>query len=285
MIKKPDWLRVPYYSDQSSSYITEMLDEMNLNTVCVEASCPNRSECFSNKTATFMVLGTNCTRKCMFCNVSFGIPQPIDRDEPSRIARAVKKLNLSYVVITSVTRDDLPDGGADHFANVIQAVHELSPKTAIEVLIPDLSDIIGIVNKSPNVVSHNIETVKSLYEKVRPAADYFRSLSLIKKVKSLDANIRTKSGIMLGLGETRDEVLKTLDDLLEAECEFLTIGQYLAPSKNHYPVSEYIEPQVFTEYADIAYKKGFIFVASAPFVRSSYHADKALLSSDVKGHQ
>jgi len=285
MIKKPDWLRVPYYSDQSSSYITEMLDEMNLNTVCVEASCPNRSECFSNKTATFMVLGTNCTRKCMFCNVSFGIPQPIDRDEPSRIARAVKKLNLSYVVITSVTRDDLPDGGADHFANVIQAVHELSPKTAIEVLIPDLSDIIGIVNKSPTVISHNIETVKSLYEKVRPAADYFRSLSLIKKVKSLDANIRTKSGIMLGLGETRDEVLKTLDDLLEAECEFLTIGQYLAPSKNHYPVSEYIEPQVFTEYADIAYKKGFIFVASAPFVRSSYHADKALLSSDVKGHQ
>jgi len=221
----------------------------------------------------------------MFCNVSFGIPQPIDRDEPSRIARAVKKLNLSYVVITSVTRDDLPDGGADHFANVIQAVHELSPKTAIEVLIPDLSDIIGIVNKSPNVVSHNIETVKSLYEKVRPAADYFRSLSLIKKVKSMDANIRTKSGIMLGLGESRDEVLKTFDDLLEAKCEFLTIGQYLAPSKNHYPVSEYIEPQVFTDYADIAYKKGFIFVASAPFVRSSYHADKALLSSDVKGHQ
>jgi len=281
MEKKPDWLRVPYYSDQSISYITEMLEEMNLNTVCVEANCPNRAECFSSKTATFMILGTKCTRKCMFCNVNHGEPDPVDKDEPYRIASAVKKLCLNYVVITSVTRDDLSDGGASHFAGVIQAIRKKSPGTAVEVLIPDLNDIADIISESPEVISHNIETVESLYSKVRNEADYNRSLSVINSIKNQNTSIRIKSGLMLGLGETREEVLKTFDDLTNVGCEFLTIGQYLSPSKMHYPVFEYIEPQVFSEYADIAYKKGFSFVASAPFVRSSYHAEKAIANLQV----
>lgn len=279
MLKKPDWLRIPYYSDQKSSYIIEMLDELKLKTVCVEANCPNRSECFSSKTATFMILGTTCTRNCRFCNVNYGIPQTVENDEPSRVASAVKKLDLKYVVITSVTRDDLPDGGALHFSCVIKAIREISPETAVEVLIPDLDDIKVILNESPAVLSHNIETVESLYSDVRPEADYHRSLNVIRNVKRLNNKVRAKSGIMLGLGESFNEVLATFDDLLEAGCEFLTIGQYLSPSKIHYPVHKYIEPQIFDEYADIAYRKGFRFVASAPFVRSSYHAEKAILAS------
>jgi len=279
MKRKPDWLRVPYYNDQSISYLTEMLEEMNLNTVCVEANCPNRAECFSNKTATFMILGTKCTRKCMFCNVRHGNPDPLDKDEPFRIASAVNKLCLKHVVITSVTRDDLSDGGSYHFARVIQAIRKTSPETVVEVLIPDLTDIADIISESPEVISHNIETVETLYSMVRHEADYDRSLSVIHNVKKQNASIRTKSGLMLGLGETRDEVLKTFDDLIKAGCDYLTIGQYLSPSKNHYPVREYVEPMVFSEYAEIAYKKGFIFVASAPLVRSSYHAEKAFNAS------
>jgi len=223
-----------------------------------------------------MILGTNCTRNCSFCNVSFGTPHRVDEDEPARVAKAVLKLGLKYVVITSVSRDDLPDGGALHFSNVIKAIHESSPETAIEVLIPDLSSLKVITDVSPTVISHNIETVESLYSEIRPDADYSRSLDVIRHIKKLDPSIHSKSGIMLGLGETREEILKTFDDLLEAGCEFLTVGQYLSPSKKHYPVRAYVEPAVFTEYSEIAKEKGFLFVASAPFVRSSYNAEKAL---------
>ena len=279
MLKKPEWLRVPYYSEESRTFIIELLSELKLNTVCIEANCPNLPECFSNKTATFMILGTNCTRKCSFCNVSFGDPQPVAENEPAGIALAIKRLGLVYVVVTSVTRDDLSDGGAFQFASVIRAIHNTSPETAIEVLIPDLTELKKITDESPAVISHNIETVSSLYAAVRPEASYCRSLDVLKSVKRLDPKIKTKSGLMLGLGETRDEVLKTFDDLLDTGCDFLTIGQYLSPGKKHYPVHMYIEPHVFSEYAEIARSKGFKYTESAPFVRSSYNAKKALLST------
>ena len=276
MKKKPNWLRVPYYNNENSTFVTQLLKELDINTVCFEADCPNRAECFSNRIATFMILGTKCTRKCRFCNVSHRIPLPVDNNEPAKIAAAVERLGLKYVVITSVTRDDLPDGGAGHFADVIREIYKTVPETVVEALIPDLTDLKKITDESPAVISHNIETVESLYSSVRPDANYKHSLNVLRQIKQTDPEIRTKSGIMLGLGETRAEVIKTFDDLLETGCEFLTIGQYLRPSKNHYPVNEYIEPEVFKEYDEIAKKKGFRYVASAPFVRSSYNADKAL---------
>jgi lipoic acid synthetase len=275
MLKKPDWLRVPYFDNDDSLFVTKLIKEFNLNTVCVEANCPNRAECFSKRTATFMILGSNCTRNCTFCNVSHGMPQAADKDEPRRIAEAVRLLGLKYVVITSVTRDDLPDGGAAHFAGVIEEIKKTAPGTAVEVLIPDLTSLDIITEKRPEVISHNIETVESLYSVIRPEADYKRSLNVLSNIKSLSESIRVKSGLMLGLGETRAEVLKTFDDLLEHGCEILTIGQYLSPSKAHYPVARYIEPVVFAEYEDIAKDKGFRFVKSGPFVRSSYNAEEA----------
>jgi len=276
MPKKPDWLRVPDFQNENSDYITALLNELELNTVCDEANCPNRIECFSNRTATFIILGTNCTRNCTFCNVNHGIPQPVDENEPVRIAEAIRRLGLKHVVITSVTRDDLAYGGSEHFSKVIRAIRNTSPETVVEVLIPDLTELKIITDQSPVVIGHNIETVASLYNDVRPEADYSRSLELISAIKRLDPSIRTKSGIMLGLGETHEEILKTFDDLLASGCEFLTIGQYLQPSKDHYPVFEYIKPEVFTEYGRIAKEKGFTHVASAPLVRSSYNAAKAL---------
>ena len=280
MQSKPKWLRVPYYDEKESAFVSEMLVELHLNTVCEEAACPNRSECYSNKTATFLILGKVCTRKCSFCNVTDGIPSPVDKDDPQRVAKAVKKLNLSYAVITSVTRDDLPDGGSNHFGEVISAIRKITPSTKIEVLIPDLGgdfeNIKTMAHASPDVISHNIETVPSLYKQVRPGADYKRSLSIIESVRDINPNIRTKSGIMLGLGESYEEVLSAFDDLREVGCEILTIGQYLSPSKNHYPVKEYISPEIFEQYAEVARGKGFSHVASAPFVRSSYHAHLAL---------
>jgi len=279
MTGKPDWLRVPYYDEKESAYISDMLGELRLNTVCEEAACPNRSECYSNKTATFLILGKTCTRKCSFCNVSSGHPSPVDGDEPQRIAEAVRRLNLAYVVITSVTRDDLADGGGSHFASVISSIKKVSPKTKIEVLIPDFGgdydSIKTVADAAPDVISHNIETVASLYESVRSGADYKRSLGVIEGVTNFGGTIHAKSGIMVGLGETYDEVIETFDDLRKVGCEFLTIGQYLSPTKSHYPVYEYITPEMFDKYADIARQKGFLHVASGPFVRSSYHADKA----------
>jgi len=276
-MKKPDWLKIPYYYNESSNKMKDLLVELGLNTVCVEANCPNCSECFSNSTATFMIMGTNCTRSCSFCNVRSGEPNAIDINEPERVAKAVRRLSLRYVVITSVTRDDLPDGGAEHFADVIREVKAASPQTRIEVLIPDLQDITVIADESPAVISHNIETVKSLYNDVRPQASYEHSLNVIKSIKHINPLIRAKSGLMLGMGETFDEVLEVFDDLLEAGCDILTIGQYLAPSKQHYPVIEYIHPHKFDKYHEIAKQKGFAFVAAAPLVRSSYNAEKALI--------
>jgi lipoic acid synthetase len=278
--KKPDWLKVSYNSTNTDRDATEgILNALNLNTVCREANCPNYAECFSNKTATFMILGINCTRNCRFCNVTHADPQQVDPDEPKRIGEAVSKLDLKYVVVTSVTRDDLPDGGAAHFAEVVREIRKQSPGTAIEVLIPDFQGdgaaLKLVTDAKPDVISHNMETVKELYDEVRPEAIYKRSLEVLAEIKALDATIRSKSGIMLGVGENEAQVFALLDDLREVGCEFLTIGQYLAPSKQHHEVIEYVHPDVFDAYGKIAYEKGFAFVASAPFVRSSYHAGEA----------
>ena len=256
------------------------MSQLKLNTVCEAAACPNYAECFSRKTATFMILGTNCTRNCRFCNVRHDTPLPVDPDEPRHVAEAVAALGLRYVVVTSVTRDDLPDGGASHFADVIRSLQQSAPDTAIEVLVPDFPGNIdalkSVTDAGPAVISHNMETVASLYEKVRPEADYARSLALLQNIKALRPDIHSKTGIMLGLGETKEQVLALFDDLREVGCEFLTIGQYLAPTKNHVPVEAYIEPAQFEEYGELARAKGFSFVASAPLVRSSYHAEEAL---------
>ena len=279
MLPKPPWLRVraadtPYRQD-----VEGMLAELNLNTVCREASCPNSIECFSRRTVTFMILGTSCTRSCRFCNVCNDKPGQPREDEPDNVARAVKKLGLKYVVVTSVTRDDLPDNGSTHFSKTISAIRKASPSTLIEVLIPDLQGDVGglktIAKAAPDVISHNMETVKPLYAHVRPQADYSRSLDVLKNIKLLNPGIRSKSGIMLGFGETEQQVYQLFDDLIQVNCEFLTIGQYLAPSKRHLPVVEYVSPSQFDEYARVARQKGFEFVASAPLVRSSYHAGQA----------
>lgn len=282
MREKPDWLKRTFKDNSNLSYVREMLTELHLNTICDAAMCPNYVECFSKKTATFMILGINCTRNCRFCNVINQDPQSVDPDEPNRIAQAVSKLGLKYVVITSVTRDDLPDGGAAHFGATIRAIHALNPQTAVEVLIPDFQGSIDalklVTDANPEVISHNMETVYSLYEQVRPQAIYGRSLKVLKSIKELAPHIRSKTGIMLGLGEKELEVYQLMEDLREVGCEFLTIGQYLAPSPLHYPVKEYITPQQFDHYGKIAKENGFTFVASAPFVRSSYNASEALKS-------
>jgi lipoic acid synthetase len=280
MNKKPDWLRIRSSNDPNINIVEEVIENLKLNTVCREAGCPNYFECFSRKTATFLILGKNCTRSCRFCNVRYGLPRPADPDEPDNIARAVNELELRYVVITSVTRDDLADGGAGHFSKVIHAVRSYCRDTAVEVLIPDFRGDINslkiIADSSPDVIAHNIETVAQLYPDVRPQADYRRSLDVLKNIKLLNPQIRSKTGIMLGLGETKAQVHELFDDLREANCEFLTVGQYLAPSRGHYPVYEYITPQQFDEYGAAAKAGGFSFVASAPLVRSSYHAGDAL---------
>ena len=279
MIRKPQWLRVPRIADPNQEVMEGILRSLQLNTVCREANCPNCSECFSRKTATFMILGTHCTRDCRFCNVRHGQPEPISDNEPDNVAQAVKALGLQYVVITSVTRDDLPDGGAGHFAKTIRSIKRTVPDAAVEALIPDfkgdMDALQAVTDASPAVISHNMETVKPLYGNVRPQAEYQRSLHVLMNIKRLNPLIRSKTGIMLGLGETWQQVLALFDDLREVDCEFLTIGQYLAPSREHIPVQEYIEPRRFEEYGAAAREKGFGFVASAPLVRSSYHAGEA----------
>jgi lipoic acid synthetase len=284
-LKKPDWLKIKSIKDPNQDTVAEVLKKLNLKTVCNEAICPNHMECFSRKTATFMILGVNCTRDCRFCNVRHESPQPVDPGEPERIAFAVNELEMRYIVITSVTRDDLSDGGAEHFAKTIRAIRDKSPKTAVEVLIPDFkgdfSALQTVAEAMPDVIGHNMETVEQLYPQVRPQANYRRSLELIKNIKKLNPAIRSKSGIMLGLGETKAQVHKLFNDLREADCEFLTIGQYLAPSPKHLPIKKYIEPAQFDEYGKTAKQRGFSFVASAPLVRSSYHADEALVPSGL----
>ena len=277
-MQKPKWIKTRYVDNPDRAIVEKILENLNLNTVCREANCPNYMECFARKTATFMILGTDCTRDCRFCNVRHGSPAATDSGEPNRVAVAVKELGLQYVVITSVTRDDLHDGGAEHFAETIRAIKEISPETAIEVLIPDFKGDIDslkiVADAYPAVISHNMETVKSLYAEVRPLAKYERSLNLLENIKRLNPNIRSKSGIMVGLGETKAQIRELFDDLRDAGCGCLTIGQYLAPTEMHVPVKEYINPSVFEEYKQTAIEKGFEFVASAPFVRSSYRADE-----------
>lgn len=254
-----------------------LLGGLQLNTVCREASCPNISECFRQKQATFLIMGVDCTRSCSFCNVSANTPAPLDREEPARVAAAVVALNLKHVVITSPTRDDLADGGAGHFATTVAAIRSASPRTAIELLVPDFQgcreSLVTVLDSKPDILGHNIETVPRLYS-IRAGADYQRSLELLRAAKETAPGIPTKTGIMLGLGELPEEVAATLADIRNSGCDYLSIGQYLAPSKKHYPVAEFIEPAAFDSYRVKALNLGFTHVESAPYVRSSYHADQ-----------
>ena len=276
--KKPIWIRTKITNTQNYFKTKEIIDKKKLHTVCQEASCPNISECWSKRHATFMIMGDICTRACSFCNVKTGKPTFLDPLEPSKIALATKELNLNHVVITSVDRDDLEDGGANHFSKVILETRTMNKKTTIEVLTPDFlrkgKSYKVVVDANPDVFNHNIETVPSLYRSVRPGSRYFASVSLLKSIKEINKTIFTKSGIMLGLGETRDEVLQVMDDLLSANVDFLTIGQYLQPSVKHYPLKRYIHPDEFQEFKELALSKGFLIVASSPLTRSSYHADE-----------
>lgn len=279
--RKPEWLKITYRGGPNREETEKLLSSLSLHTVCEEANCPNLMECFNRKTATFMILGCTCTRNCTFCDVQKGRPQTVDPEEPLHVAQAVKDLNLRHVVITSVTRDDLPDGGAGHFAEVINSIRDLnSDKIKIEVLIPDFQGSIEALNivtdAKPAIINHNVETVPRLYPEVRPMANYRRSLELLANIKKLDGSIYSKSGIMVGLGEEEDEVIQVMKDLRVVDCDFLTIGQYLAPSKKHHRVVEYIHPDVFERYKAKGVELGFKYVASAPLVRSSYMADKAL---------
>ena len=276
--KKPSWIRVK--ASNSSNYLEtrNILKKNNLFTVCEEASCPNINECWSKKHATFMIMGDTCTRACAFCNVKTGIPQILDLFEPKKIAQTVKDLNLSHVVITSVDRDDLEDGGARHFANVISEIKNLDGKISVEVLTPDFlrkGEVYKIVvDAQPDVFNHNLETVPRLYLKVRPGSRYFQSLELLKKVKDYNSEIFTKSGLMVGLGESKEEIMQVMDDLRVAGVDFLTIGQYLQPSSKHYPIKNFITPEEFENYKLIAKGKGFLLVSSSPLTRSSYHASE-----------
>ncbi|MGP9822648.1 lipoyl synthase [Salinarimonas sp. NSM] len=274
--RKPDWIRVKAPGSPGWAETKRIVKENGLVTVCEEAGCPNVGECWSKKHATFMIMGDTCTRACAFCNVKTGMPEALDRAEPENIAIAVEKLGLEHVVITSVDRDDLEDGGAEHFAQVIGAIRARSPKTTIEVLTPDFLRKPGalevVVKARPDVFNHNLETVPSKYLKVRPGARYFHSIRLLQQVKELDPTIFTKSGIMVGLGEERNEVLQLMDDLRSAEVDFMTIGQYLQPTRKHHPVVRYVTPDEFKAYQTTAYAKGFLLVSASPLTRSSYHA-------------
>ena len=279
VLKKPDWIRVKAGSPSTRFYeIKQILRESNLHTVCEEASCPNIGECFGKGTATFMIMGDKCTRRCPFCDVGHGRPDPLDALEPENMAKTIAKLKLKYVVITSVDRDDLRDGGAAHFVECIRKTRELSPGTTIEVLVPDFRgrddralEILKLA--PPDVMNHNLETIPRLYKEARPGSDYAFSLNLLKKFKALHPNVPTKSGIMVGLGETDEEILQTMRDMRAHHIDMLTIGQYLAPSLSHLPVKRYVHPDVFKMFEAEAYKMGFSHAAVGAMVRSSYHAD------------
>jgi len=279
--KKPPWIRVNAPVSKGYRETQALVRAHGLHTVCEEAGCPNIGECWEKKHATFMVLGDTCTRACAFCNVKTGLPGPLDREEPARVAMATAQLGLSHVVVTSVDRDDLDDGGAAHFGAIIRAIRERCPGTTIEVLTPDFLRKQGaaeaVVAARPDVFNHNLETVPAKYLTVRPGARYFASIRLLQRVKEVDAAVFTKSGIMLGLGETRNEVLQVMDDLRAADVDFLTIGQYLAPSRKHHPVERFVPPDEFKAYETIAYAKGFLMVSSSPLTRSSHHAGEDFL--------
>ncbi len=276
--KKPAWIRSKL-SDSKEFFLTKtIVNQNNLVTVCQEANCPNITECWSKRHATFMIMGDTCTRACAFCDVKTGKPEKLDEFEPLKIANAVKKLNLRHVVITSVDRDDLPDGGSTHFKEVVEIIRKKNPNTTIEVLTPDFlrkGDSYKIIlSANPDVFNHNIETVPRLYVKVRPGARYFSSLELLKNAKKDNKQIFTKSGIMVGLGEEKDEVIQVMDDLRSADVDFLTIGQYLQPTVKHHPLDRYYHPDEFRDLEIIAKSKGFLLVSSSPLTRSSYHADE-----------
>ncbi|ABR50497.1 lipoic acid synthetase [Alkaliphilus metalliredigens QYMF] len=278
--RKPEWLRIKLGEGRNLNYVKGLLKKFSLNTVCEEANCPNQIECFSKKTATFMILGSDCSRSCGFCNVSHGALQPIDPNEPENVANAVAELGLKHVVITSVTRDDLADGGAQHFADVVNQIKSKNKETMIEVLIPDFQGnkeaLQKVVQSKPDIINHNMETIPRLYPEIRPKAEYVQSLELLKNVKEMDPEILTKSGVMVGLGEGEEELIEVFKDLRGSGCDFLTVGQYLPPSTKHYPLKAYISPEVFERYKEEALKIGFSFVASSPLVRSSYNAAEAL---------
>jgi len=286
--KKPNWIRSKLTNSREFFLTKSIVNQNNLVTVCQEANCPNITECWSKRHATFMIMGDTCTRACAFCDVKTGKPNKLDPLEPKKISLAVKKLNLRHVVITSVDRDDLEDGGSNHFYETITETRKENPKTTIEVLTPDFlrkgNAFKKVLDAKPDVFNHNIETVPSLYLKVRPGSRYFSSLELLKNAKITDKNIFTKSGIMVGMGESKDEILQVMDDLRSAKVDFLTIGQYLQPSVKHFPLIRYYDPKEFKDLEIIAKSKGFLLVSSSPLTRSSYHADEdfALLKKNRK---
>jgi lipoic acid synthetase len=276
--KKPSWIRSKLTNSQEFFLTKSIVNQYKLKTVCQEANCPNITECWSKRHATFLIMGDTCTRACAFCDVITGKPKLLDSLEPLKISSAVKKLNLKHVVITSVDRDDLNDGGANHFYKVIIETKKNNPETTIEVLTPDFlrkgDSYKKVIEAKPDVFNHNIETVPGLYRQVRPGSRYFASVELLKNIKKIDKNIFTKSGLMVGLGENKDEVLQVMDDLRSVEVDFLTIGQYLQPSVKHHPLDRYYRPDEFEELESIAKSKGFLLVSSSPLTRSSYHADE-----------
>ncbi|MFP3943156.1 MAG: lipoyl synthase [Alphaproteobacteria bacterium] len=275
--RKPDWIRVRAPGSGVYRETREIVREHGLHTVCEEAACPNIGECWSKRHATFMIMGDTCTRACAFCNVKTGLPGALDGDEPHKVAEAVAKLGLAHVVVTSVDRDDLADGGAEHFAQVIAAIRAQSPETTIEVLTPDFLRKDGaadvVIDARPDVFNHNLETVPRLYLSVRPGARYFHSLRLLQSVKERDPAQFTKSGLMVGLGESREEVMQVMDDMRSAGVDFLTVGQYLQPTRRHHEVARFVPPEEFKTLESIAYAKGFLMVSASPLTRSSYHAD------------
>ncbi|MEN8107295.1 MAG: lipoyl synthase [Pseudomonadota bacterium] len=286
MQRKPAWIRAKSPANPAVSRLKEVLRENRLHTVCEEASCPNIGECFAGGTATFMIMGDICTRRCPFCDVAHGRPDPLDAGEPENLARTIQAMKLKYVVVTSVDRDDLRDGGAEHFTRCISTIREYNPDIRIEVLVPDFRGRMDramdiLTSTPPDVFNHNLETVPRLYKKVRPGSDYAWSLDLLKRFKALHPEVPTKSGLMLGVGETIDEVEQVMRDLRAHDCNMLTLGQYLQPGKHHLPLDRYVHPDEFDRLGELGYELGFIHVASGPMVRSSYHADQQ--AKDVVG--
>ena len=285
--KKPNWIKSKLTNSKEFFFTKTIINQNKLVTVCEEANCPNIAECWSKKHATFMIMGDTCTRACAFCDVKTGKPERLDPFEPFKISKAVKKLNLKHVVITSVDRDDLKDGGSNHFHDVIVSIRKNNPNTSIEVLTPDFlrkgDAYKKVLEAEPDVFNHNIETVPSLYRKVRPGAKYFESLALLKNAKKINKNVFTKSGIMVGLGENKDEIIQVMDDLRTVEVDFLTIGQYLQPSAKHHPLDRYYSPDEFYDLKRIAKSKGFLLISSSPLTRSSYHADEDFAVIQKKG--
>ena len=280
----PDWLRIPLPTSDTFAHTRNLLDELKLHTVCESAKCPNHWECWSKGTATFMIAGDRCTRACGFCAVSTAKPLPLEADEPLRVAEATRRMKLKHIVITAVARDDLADGGADHFRQTVEAVQKMNPGIIIEVLVPDFNEsdtsIEAVLAAEPHIFNHNLETVRRLTPSVRHRATYDRSLSVLEKVKAKRGDtIYTKSGMMLGLGETEEEIMVALEDLRRAGCDILTLGQYLQPSLKHLPVVEFVSPEIFAAYGRVGLEMGFVHVASGPMVRSSYHADEFNLPS------